>query len=86
MTNDVGMKCQVICNSLNKKDFASKTRDRIKEEIGLHKLLMTITSVIASSLTGWLFNNAKQISVLTLTLVFVGMFVSAMATIFFTRV
>jgi hypothetical protein len=36
------------------------TKDRLKEEIGLFKLLMTITSAIDGSLTSWLFNNSDS--------------------------
>lgn len=34
-----------------------RTKDRIKEEIGLYKLLMTIISAISISLIGLLFGN-----------------------------
>lgn len=34
-----------------------KTKDRLKEEIGLDKLIMTIASAILSSLIAWIFNN-----------------------------
>ncbi len=34
-----------------------KTKERIKEEIGLYKLLMTIFAAIASSVGGWIFSN-----------------------------
>jgi len=34
-----------------------KTRDRIKEEIGLYKLLITIYSAITSSIIGWVFTT-----------------------------
>ncbi len=39
-----------------------KTKDRLKEEIGFEKLLMTILSAIASPLFAWLFNQYNQIS------------------------
>jgi len=37
-----------------------KTKDRLKEEIGFDKLLMTIASAMCSSLVSWLFNNREQ--------------------------
>ena len=37
-----------------------KAKDRIKEEIGFDKLLMTIASAMLSSFVGWLFNNRNQ--------------------------
>jgi hypothetical protein len=40
-----------------------KSKDRIKEEIGLYKLLMTIFSAIASSTLGWLFSNIGDMSI-----------------------
>ena len=33
------------------------TKDRLKEEIGFYKLLMTIASAFALSLSGWFLNN-----------------------------
>ena len=51
-----------------------RTKDRIKEEIGLDKLLMTILSAMASSMIGWLFYNLalspKAIAVLSVVFVF----------------
>lgn len=38
-----------------------KTINRLKEEIGLNKLLMAISSAIASSLVSWLFNNNVEL-------------------------
>lgn len=37
-----------------------KTKDRLKEEIGFDKLLMTIASAMFSSLAGWLFGNQEK--------------------------
>lgn len=34
-----------------------KTKDRLKEEIGFDKLIMTIAAAMFSSLAGWLFTN-----------------------------
>lgn len=54
-----------------------KTKDRLKEEIGLYKLLMTIVFAISSSIVSWLFNNGYKthftikITMLTLVLVFI---------------
>ncbi len=39
-----------------------KTKDRIKEEIGLNKLLITIFSAIEMSLFTWVWNNEKVIT------------------------
>ena len=59
------------------------TKDKLKEEIGLYKLLMTITSAISSSLIGWLFNNSDKIVSVTLVFVFGVMAVFLSATVFF---
>lgn len=59
------------------------TKDRLKEEIGFYKLLMTITSAISSSLMGWLFNNSDKIPSATLVFIFAITLVSLVATIFF---
>ncbi len=37
-----------------------KTKDRLKEEIGFDKLIMTIASAMFSSLAGWLFGNQER--------------------------
>ncbi len=39
-----------------------KTRDRIKEEIGLEKLLLTLLVAIVSSFTSWTWSNQKVLS------------------------
>jgi hypothetical protein len=39
-----------------------KTKDRLKEEIGLYKLLMTIASAMFSSLVSWLWSNAANLN------------------------
>mgnify|MGYP006100842139 CR=1 FL=1 len=54
------------------------TKDRLKEEIGFDKLLMTIASAMLSSFVGWIFNNVEiglsltMILMFLLTLVFLG--------------
>lgn len=45
-----------------------KNHDRIKEEIGFEKLLMTIAFAAFSSIVGWLFKNYSHLSLVTLTL------------------
>ncbi len=60
-----------------------KTKDKIKEEIGFYKLLMTITSAIASSLVGWLFNNLGVVLSAKIIFVFTGMMIFLFITIFF---
>ena len=60
-----------------------KTRDRIKEEIGLYKLLMTITSAIFISLTSWLFQGAENSGIITTILAVTGAIFSLAATVFF---
>ena len=59
-----------------------KTKDQIKEEIGVYKLLMTISSAITSSLTGWLFSNYGSIKIEPI-LLFVVMTIFLTATVFF---
>lgn len=61
----------------------AKTKDLIKEEIGFYKLLMTITSAIASSLIGWLFNNLAVVLSVKFSVVFVFMLVSLALTTYF---
>lgn len=60
-----------------------KTRDRIKEEIGLYKLLMTITSAILISLTSWLFQGTGNSGLVTTILAVTGAIFSLAATVFF---
>jgi len=47
-----------------------KTKDRLKEEIGFDKLLMTIAAAMFSSLIGWLFNYRDQDLSITMALIF----------------
>ncbi len=64
-----------------------KTKDRIKEEIGLYKLLMTIFSAIDSSIVGWLFNNINDSSIITLIIGFLIVIILTIAImIFFTEI
>ena len=37
-----------------------KTKDRIKEEIGLYKLLMTFAFAVFTSITSWFWNSANS--------------------------
>lgn len=60
-----------------------KTKDRIKEEIGFYKLLMTIMFAIFSSVAGWLFNNAHTINFITEFLLFLISINSFAAMLFF---
>jgi cation transporter-like permease len=60
-----------------------KNKDRIKEEIGFEKLLMTITSAISISLIGWLFQNVGNSGLITTILVAGGILFSLTATVFF---
>jgi hypothetical protein len=59
-----------------------KSKDQIKEEIGVYKLLMTMSSAITSSLIGWLFGKYSIITTESI-LVFVVMTVFLTATVFF---
>lgn len=64
-----------------------KTKDRIKEEIGLYKLLMTILSAIDSSIVGWLFGNIEESSIITLVVGFIVMVaLTAAILIFFIKI
>ena len=47
------------------------SKDKLKEEIGLNKLLMTISSAIAISLIGWLFKNFNEQYSLRFFIVFI---------------
>jgi cell shape-determining protein MreD len=60
-----------------------KTKDRIKEEIGLHKLLMTIASAMFSSLASWLFNNSDRDLSITVILLFLLTTILLVLIIFF---
>ncbi len=60
-----------------------KTKDRIKEEIGLYKLLMTITSAIFVSLTSWLFQSLGNSGLFVAILAVVSALFSLSAMIFF---
>ncbi len=39
-----------------------KTKDRLKEEIELYKLLMTIASAMLSSLVSWVWSSAPNLN------------------------
>lgn len=39
-----------------------KTKDRIKEEIGLYKLFMTVALAVLSSLIGWSWNGISPLN------------------------
>lgn len=60
-----------------------KTKDRIKEEIGLDKLLMTLSVAIVSSLLSWAWSNrevlSKEMIIFCYFLVFVCMSLSAIS-------
>lgn len=60
-----------------------KTKDRVKEEIGLYKLLMTFTLAICSSLIGWLFQNAVNVTLVTIIVALAGIIISLLVTVFF---
>ncbi|MDX2082987.1 MAG: hypothetical protein SFV53_03260 [Rickettsiales bacterium] len=60
-----------------------KTKDRIKEEIGFEKLLMTIISAITSSLVSWLFNNIDAILSARFIIVFVTALIFLTSIIYF---
>jgi len=59
------------------------TKDRLKEEISLYKLLMTIASAIATSVVGWLFKNIDKVLSLTGGLALVSLIFALFVTIFF---
>jgi len=44
-----------------------KTKDRLKEEIGFDKLIMTIVSAIFTSLVGWLFQQNLGLSIILIS-------------------
>jgi|GEM_PF-6741315 len=60
-----------------------KTKDRLKEEIGLHKLLMTITSAVAVSLISWVCSNFDYNFSLKFLFAFVGILILTTATFVF---
>ncbi len=45
------------------------TKDRLKEEIGLFKLVMTITTAIFTSVASWFCNNYQNASVVIMIIV-----------------
>ena len=49
-----------------------KTKDRIKEEIGLYKLLITIFSAIASSIIGWIFTADETSFMISIAGIFIA--------------
>ena len=59
------------------------SKDRLKEEIGLYKLLMTITSAISSSLIGWIYNNIAEIFLIEVVIISVTILSLLAATFFF---
>ena len=58
-------------------------KDKLKEEIGFNKLLMTISSAISVSLIGWLFNNFDGHISLRFLIVFFTLTISLYFTNFF---
>jgi hypothetical protein len=60
-----------------------KTRDRLKEEIGLYKLLMTILSAMLSSAVSWLLSNLDNIELKGRIILLFGIFIFFISTIFF---
>lgn len=57
-------------------------KERLKEEIGLLKLLVTISSAVAISLTSWVFNNFDEFISLRFSIVFITMIGSIFSGIF----
>lgn len=50
------------------------TKDRLKEEIGLFKLLMTIAAAIFTSMISWFWNNYSSTPIVT-KLILIGLIV-----------
>ncbi|MES2677690.1 MAG: hypothetical protein V4612_05195 [Pseudomonadota bacterium] len=45
------------------------TKDRLKEEIGLFKLLMTIAMAVLTSMISWFWNNYRTASISDITII-----------------
>lgn len=56
-----------------------KTKDRIKEEIGFEKLLLTLLIAIISSLSSWTWNNEKVLLGIIATALYSLCFIFAIA-------
>ncbi len=52
-----------------------KTKDRIKEEIGLYKLLLTLDFAMATSLASWLWSNFVQFNIVVKIAILFTLFV-----------
>jgi len=64
-----------------------KTKDRIKEEIGLEKLLLTIVTAMFSSVVSWLFNHIESNLVIQKAVMFlIAISLFTLASIFFTKI
>jgi hypothetical protein len=63
-----------------------KITDRIKEEVGLHKLLMTMSSAVSISLAGWLCDNFYGFSIKFLLACFGTVFFLALTFFFLARI
>jgi hypothetical protein len=51
-----------------------KTKDRIKEEIGFEKLLLTLLVAIASSLSSWTWGNINSLPMVLLVTLYLFMY------------
>lgn len=51
-----------------------KTKDRVKEEIGLYRLFMTVALAVLSSLVGWSWNNIVSAGLLSKIIIFLTAF------------
>ncbi len=64
-----------------------KTKDRLKEEIGFDKLIMTIASAMVSSLASWLFNNQEQaLSIISFSIFLLTIFFLVVIILIFLRI
>jgi len=64
-----------------------KTKDRIKEEIGFEKLLLTLLVAIASSLSSWTWGNINSLPmVLLVTLYFLCIVCAVFASMSFVKI
>lgn len=58
------------------------TKDRLKEEIGLFKLLMTISAAILTSIVSWFWNNYQNISITIMAIIALSLLVFLSITLF----
>ncbi len=58
------------------------TKDRLKEEIGLFKLLMTIATAVFTSIVSWFWNNYQTASILNMVIIIMSLIIFSSITLF----